>query len=82
VRLRHCSSSGSYPGDWVALFKMKTGQHEYKFNVDGGWRVAPADPLVMDPEVRHLGRGRCAAWRGRCCSTGSAEAQHTYHHVQ
>eukprot|EP00882_Tetradesmus_deserticola_P020169 GHRQ01021740.1.p1 GENE.GHRQ01021740.1~~GHRQ01021740.1.p1 ORF type:complete len:268 (+),score=76.83 GHRQ01021740.1:94-897(+) len=50
VRLRQCGSTGSYPGDWVALFKMQTGQHEYKFNVDGGWRVAPADPLVMDPE--------------------------------
>lgn len=50
VSLRHCSASASYPGDWVALFKMKTGQHEYKFNVDGGWRVAPGDPLVMDPE--------------------------------
>jgi hypothetical protein len=44
---------------------MKTGQHEYKFNVDGGWRVAPADPLVMDPEVRqlHIGARHCVVWQ-------------------
>lgn len=51
-----CPPSSSYPGDWVAMFKMKVGQHEYKFNVDGKWKVAPGDPLVMDPEVIH--------WRG------------------
>lgn len=33
------------------MFKMKVGQHEYKFNVDGKWKVSPADPLVMDAEV-------------------------------
>jgi hypothetical protein len=68
VQLRHCSSSGSYPGDWVALFKMKTGQHEYKFNVDGAWRVAPADPLVMDPEVRANGE---EATGQRACTSSS-----------
>eukprot|EP00775_Hariotina_reticulata_P008536 gene8536-8718_t len=40
----------NYPGDWVAMYKMKVGQHEYKFNIDGSWKVAPGDPLVMDPE--------------------------------
>lgn len=34
---------------------MKVGQHEYKFYVDGKWKIAPGDPLVMDPEVRVMG---------------------------
>eukprot|EP00879_Flechtneria_rotunda_P014431 GHRR01015079.1.p1 GENE.GHRR01015079.1~~GHRR01015079.1.p1 ORF type:complete len:701 (+),score=242.04 GHRR01015079.1:231-2333(+) len=44
------SSHTSYPADWVGMYKFKVGQHEYKYNVDGVWKAAPADPLVMDPE--------------------------------
>jgi Glycogen recognition site of AMP-activated protein kinase len=49
-QLQRCASSG----DWVAVYKMKVGAAEYKFNVDGSWKAAPGDPLVMDPEVRAL----------------------------
>jgi hypothetical protein len=47
-------------GDWVRTLLIPQGSWEYKFQIDGKWRVAPSDPVIHNSQVRQAAAGSWA----------------------
>jgi len=40
--------SDAEPGLWTAEVRLTPGRHQFKYVIDGEWRVDPAKPTVVE----------------------------------